>query len=335
MSARLLVVIPCLNEEAHLPALLDAMCADPAAAGARIVVADGGSSDRSQEIARERAAADARITLLANPKRIQSAGVNLAVRAFGADADLLVRLDAHAAYPPNYISQLVAAQVESGADSVTVSMRAIAQDDRCFQRAAAAAQNSMLGTGGSPHRGGGARRWVDHGHHALLKLAAFRTVGGYDESFTHNEDAELDVRLTRAAARILLAADILIDYFPRASAPVLARQYFNYGRGRARTALKHRTPLKPRQLVPIAIAPLAALALLSPLTPWAALPAAAWLAACLAYGAWLGLRARSWCAAAAGLPAAIMHIAWSAGFLRELARTSGAKARAAALEKEA
>lgn len=333
--SRVLVVIPCLNEEAHLGALLDSLCADPATADARIVVADGGSSDRSQDIVRERAAADPRIALLHNPKRIQSAGINLAVRTFGADADVLVRVDAHAAYPAKYVSQLLAAEAESGADSVTVAMRAVGEPKRCFQRAAAAAQNSVLGTGGSPHRTGGTRRWVDHGHHALFRLSAFRAAGGYDEAFTHNEDAELDMRLARSDARILLAADILIDYYPRASAQALARQYFNYGRGRARTAMKHKAPLKPRQLVPIAILPAAALALFTPFTVFAALPAAAWLSACLAYGAVLGVRQRSPCAASAGVPAAIMHLAWSAGFLREIARSRKSAPGAAVEHKQA
>jgi succinoglycan biosynthesis protein ExoA len=336
MSApRLLVVIPCLNEEEHLPALLGQLCADPAAAAARIVAADGGSSDRSQQIVREHAARDPRVVLLENPERIQSAGVNRAVNAFASEADLLVRVDAHASYPADYLSQLLAAQAESGAESVTVSMRAVAQARRCFQRAAAAAQNSVLGSGGSPHRAGGARRWVDHGHHALFKLSVFRAAGGYDESFTHNEDAELDVRLARSGARILLAADILIDYVPRAAARSLAQQYYNYGRGRARTALKHKTALKPRQLIPISVAPLAALALFAPLTPLAALPAAVWLSACLFYGAWLGVRERSWCACAAGAAAAIMHLAWSAGFLRELVQFRGAAQNDAMARRQA
>jgi succinoglycan biosynthesis protein ExoA len=315
MSSRLLIVIPCLNEAAHLPGLLDGLCADPAAANARIVVADGGSTDGSADIVLKRT--DPRITLLPNPRRIQSAGVNLAARTFGADADLLVRVDAHAGYPVDFLSQLVAAQSESGADSVTVAMRAAANTRSCFQRAVAAAQNSVLGAGGSPHRKAGERRWVDHGHHALIKLAAFRAAGGYDENFTHNEDAEFDARLVRNGGRILLAADIAIDYFPRSNARALAKQYFKHGQGRARTTLKHRLALKPRQLAPISIAPAVALALLAPLTLWAALPATVWLGACLSYGLWLGVRERDACAAAAGIPAAIMHFAWSVGFLRE------------------
>jgi succinoglycan biosynthesis protein ExoA len=313
---RLLVVIPCLNEEAHLPDLLSWLSArsEPG----RIVVADGGSTDASRRIVENAAKADPRITLLDNPKRLQSAGVNAAVKAFGTEANRLVRIDAHAGYPDDFLSTLSSAQVESGADSVTVSMRAVAASGRCFQRAAACAQNSVLGAGGSRHRKGGARRWVDHGHHALFKTSAFLAAGGYDESFSHNEDAELDARLAARGGRILLAGDILIDYFPRNTALALARQYYNFGHGRARTGSKHRLPLKPRQWAPALIPPLALLSLLAvPLTPIAAAPLLAWVGGSLAYGLMLGVRERSVCAGAAGWAAIIMHAAWSAGFLRQ------------------
>lgn len=323
-----LVVIPCLNEEAHLPRLLERLRAD--ANAARIVVADGGSTDRSVEIARRAAEADPRVVLMHNRARIQSAGVNEAVRAQAGAPSLFVRVDAHAAYPEDFLARLVAAQAESGADSVTVSMHAVAAPNACFQRAVAAAQNSRLGTGGSPHREGGARVWVDHGHHALFRTEAFLAAGGYDERFSHNEDAELDIRLKAQGARILLAADIRIDYFPRASAAGLARQYFSFGAGRAQTALKHRKPPQPRQLAPAMIAPALALALLAPLSPWAAAPAVAWLTLCLGYGLVLGVRAKSLCACASGFAAAIMHVAWSLGFLRGLTRASLAPAHSPA-----
>lgn len=315
----LLIVIPCLNEEAHIATLLDHLGADPSAAQARIVVADGGSSDRSAAIVTARAAKDARIELLQNPKRLQSAGVNLAVERFGAGADALVRVDAHAAYPQLFLTRLLSAYRESGADSVTVSMHAAAHAKSCFQHAVACAQNSVLGAGGSPHRKGGGRRWVEHGHHALFKTSAFRAIGGYDESFSHNEDAELDIRLTANGGKILLAADILIDYFPRRNARALATQYFKFGQGRARTVRKHRTPLKLRQLAPVLIAPAILAATLAPFSLWWALPMAIWLSICGLYGVLLGLRAKSLCACGSGVAAALMHAAWSVGFLAQLA----------------
>lgn len=321
MSAGPLIVIPCLNEERHLPALLAWLGADPAMAGGRIIVADGGSTDRSREIVRAAAAADARIVLLENPKRIQSAAVNLAVARHGEGAEFFVRIDAHAAYPADFLPRLIEAYRESSAQSVTISMRAVGEPGQCFQQAAAAAQNSVLGAGGSAHRKPGPRRFVDHGHHALFNTRAFLAAGGYDESFTHNEDAEFDVRLRAQGGKILLAADILIDYFPRRDAGALWRQYFAFGRGRARTAKKHRTPLKPRQMLPLAVIPALLLALSAPLHPIFAAPAAAWLGLCLVFGFVLGLREGKACALGAGITAIIMHAAWAAGFFSQIAKT--------------
>ena len=73
----LLAIIPCLNEEAHLPQLLAQMLRDPAID--LLVVADGGSTDKSRQIVSDYAETG-RVVLLDNKARIQSAGVNLAVR---------------------------------------------------------------------------------------------------------------------------------------------------------------------------------------------------------------------------------------------------------------
>lgn len=322
-----LVVIPCLNEAAHIAGVIGRILDDDQADAFELVVADGGSTDGSRGIVRRLGQNDDRITLLPNPKRLQSAGVNLAAQQAGAEVAWLVRVDAHADYPRNYVSTLIAEAVRTGADSVVVAMDT--QGDGLFQQAAAAAQNSVLGAGGSPHRNGG-RGWVDHGHHALFRLEAFRAAGGYDEAFSHNEDAELDLRLARDGARIWLTDRLHVIYHPRRTPLALWRQYLNYGRGRARTVLKHRTPLKVRQMLPLAVAPAAGLAVLSPLHGLLAAPAMIWLAACLVGGLALGAKMRSGAAMASGLAAAIMHLAWSLGFWRQLVRGAPSPAAHAA-----
>lgn len=316
VGEKVLVVVPCLNEAAHIRGVLDHLLADPALVGANVVVADGGSHDGTREIVHDYALKDARVRLLPNPKKLQSAGVNLAVERFGAQADWVARIDAHAGYPKNYVSTLLEAAVEQDADSVVVSMDT--QGIGCFQKAAAAAQNSALGAGGSAHRRLGVSGWVDHGHHALFRRRAFQAVGGYDETFSHNEDAELDARLAASGARIWLTDKAPLIYYPRSTPSALWRQYLNYGRGRARTVLKHRMRLKPRQAAPLAVAPVAILALAAPLHPIFAAPALLWAAASLSFGLLIGLRSRSVCACASGGAAMIMHLAWSIGFWRQL-----------------
>jgi succinoglycan biosynthesis protein ExoA len=310
-QAEALVVIPCLNEAAHIDAVLDQILDDPAEA-LRVVVVDGGSEDGTRAIVERRAAREPRLLLMDNPKRIQSAGVNHAVAKMGHEVRFLIRIDAHAAYPAGYCRTLIAEAEATGADAVVVSMRA--QGEGCFQEGVAGAQNSVLGNGGSPHRSGASGRWVDHGHHALMRMDAFRAVGGYDESFTHNEDAELDLRLCRHGYRIWLTDATQMTYMPRSRPSALFRQYFRYGKGRARTILTHRLRPKLRQSVPIAVAPVAGLALLSPALPLAGLPLAMWVGLCLAFGVWSAVRGRRLCLAGSGVAALIMHLAWSLGF---------------------
>lgn len=311
-----LVVIPCLNEEAHLPALLDALIKD--APSALIIVADGGSRDSSRAIVNARALTNPRLMLLDNPLKLQSAGVNAAVRMFGAEHRWLVRVDAHCGYPHGYVTDLVEAALRTGADAVVVPMRTVGH--RGFQRAVAAAQNSRLGTGGSPHRHLGQGRFVDHGHHALCRIDLFVRVGGYDEAFSHNEDAELDHRLGLAGGCIWLEPSLAIEYHPRSLPLPLLRQYVAYGKGRAMTVRKHRMRMKPRQLAPLAVAPALVVALAAPVLPLLAVPVFGWALACLGGGAALAMRKRDPAIATAGLAAMLMHLGWSTGFWRQWLR---------------
>lgn len=316
-DVRTLLVIPCLNEAATIEPLLRKLNAQRGTMDMLIVVADGGSQDGTPEIVGSLTSEIPDLLLLANPKRIQSAAINLAVDRFGEDRDYLIRIDAHGDYPDDYCRILIQEAIEMNADSVVVGMETVGFG--LFQKATAIAQNSKLGNGGSKHRAGGGGEWVDHGHHALMRIEAFRSVGGYDESFSHNEDAELDFRLRAAGSRIWMTGKTYMTYYPRASASALFKQYLGYGRGRAKNLLKHRSVPKLRQAIPLAVAPVVVGAFLALLYWWAAVPLAIWAAACLGYGFWMAVGQKNPYGPLASLSAMIMHFAWSAGFWLELA----------------
>lgn len=307
-----MAIIPCLNEAAHIEALVERLMPSAGRLDMRIVVVDGGSSDGTTEIVARIAVQNPRVTLLSNPKRLQSAAINLAVAQYGDGCASFIRIDAHGDYPVDYCDLLVAEAEATGADSVVVAMAT--RGFGTFQKATAVAQNSRLGNGGSPHRKGAGGRWVDHGHHALMRVAAFRAVGGYDENFSHNEDAELDHRLRVAGYRLWMTGRTYMIYYPRATPPALFRQYLNYGRGRAKNILKHRTMPKLRQALPLAVMPLVAGSLLAVLNWTALLPAGLWMAACLGYGIWMAVMQRNPYGPLAAVSAMVMHLGWSSGF---------------------
>lgn len=316
----ILVVIPTLNEADNVARVLDELSRDLPDAPIAFWVIDGGSGDGTGAIVEQAARADSRVRLLDNPLRIQSAALNLAARKAPEDVGILLRCDAHSAYPAGFVRQVVEALDKSGADSVVVPMDSVGTG--CAGRAIAWVSDTFAGSGGSAHRGGTRSGWVDHGHHAGWRIDSFRRAGGYDESFTHNEDAELDCRIVGAGGRIWLAGDIRLSYFVRSTFAGLWRQYRSYGLGRSRTVRRHPRSLRLRQFaVPIFVVLNVAALLVSPWFPPALVLPALYCAGLAAVSIGVALQRRSLCGLLAGLAAGVMHLAWALGFITGLLTT--------------
>jgi GT2 family glycosyltransferase len=307
-----LVVIPCLNEAEHVARVARQMCAAVARHGGLVVVVDGGSTDQTRAIGADLARETPNLRLLDNPARRQASAVNAAVAAFGAGHTHLVRVDAHSFYPDDFVDILLAEATGTGAASVVVGM--IAAGEGAVQRLNAETQNARIGNGGARHRARGQGAFVDHGHHALMSIDAFRAVGGYDPDFAHNEDAELDHRLRAAGYDIWLTGRTAITYFPRRTLPALARQYFNFGRGRAANLIKHRTPPRLRQWAVISVGPMLMAAWLAPQAAALGAPVLVWGCLVLAAGAALAVARGSAFLMLSGPVAMLMHVCWSMGF---------------------
>jgi succinoglycan biosynthesis protein ExoA len=309
------IIVPTLNEEHYIVPCLSSLLAIRPDYVRQIIVVDGGSTDRTVELVQEVARAEPVVSVLHNPKRLQSAAVNLAARLAAPEVRALLRADAHAVYPPGFIETCIAALGVWRADSVVVPVHTVGVTG--LQRAVAAAQNSRLGNGGSAHRTGtAAGRYVEHGHHAAFDRDAFLRIGGYDETFSHNEDAEFDHRLCLSGGRIWMAEQA-VTYFPRRTFVSLAQQYRRNGAGRARTIKLHRMRPRLRQLMPLILlaASLGGLALM-PESRWFGLVPLLYALCCLAWGIIGAIRTRDAWLLAMGPAAITMHMAWAVGFIR-------------------
>jgi len=313
------IVVPVLDEERYIGGALASLIPRNPDFEYEILVMDGGSRDLTSTIVDLVAAGNPRVKLIPNERRIQAAAVNIGAKAADPRSRYILRADCHAQYPANFVVRAAEAAKSSNAASVVVAMHT--HGVTCFQRAVAAAQGSIFGNGGAAHRRKSASGFVDHGHHALFDREIFLSLGGYDESFSHNEDAEYDMRLTRAGHKIWMMGETPITYFPRSSPSSLASQYFNYGWGRASTVLKHRAPLKARQMFPVFALLTCALAFsASPFLPIALVAPALYLCACVAAGIVLGIQEKSACAGVFGGVALVtMHMSWALGFLSRVA----------------
>jgi succinoglycan biosynthesis protein ExoA len=260
--------MPCLNEERFIEACLACVRRqDYPPDRYEVLVADGGSTDRTRAIVGRLAMEDPRLSLLDNPDRIQAPAMNRMIRA--ARGEIIVRMDVHAEYADDYVRRCVEALARTGADNVGGAARA--RPKTFFQKALCAALTSPLGIGGSKYRKEDFEGFVESIFPGAFRRRVFETVGLYDPRAITNEDAELNQRLIDAGGKIYLSRDIIVHYYPRESMRALARQYFSYGQGRARTLLKHGRFLSVRPAVPFLMvcggATLLATSALQPLTP--------------------------------------------------------------------
>jgi glycosyltransferase involved in cell wall biosynthesis len=231
------VAMPCLNERDYIePCVRSALGQDYPADRMEVVVADGGSTDGTLEVLQRLSAEDSRLRILHNPQKIQSAGMNAIIRQ--ARGEVVARMDVHGDYAQDYLRAGVEELRRTGADNVGGAARPRARN--WFQKALAAALHSPLGVGGSDYRSAEKEGFVDTVFNGVFRKEVFDRVGVYDPGAITNEDAELNQRILQAGGRIYLSRRIRAWYYPRDSYRGLARQYFRYGMGRARTLLKHR-----------------------------------------------------------------------------------------------
>jgi glycosyltransferase involved in cell wall biosynthesis len=241
------VAMPCLNEAAFIENCVRGLQAQTYPRDRiEILIADGGSTDGTRETLERLSREDERIRVIDNPGRIQAAGINHAIRA--ARGDVIGRMDVHADYAPDYLERCVEVLARTGADNVGGAARCRANG--AVQRAVAAALSSPLGFGGASFRDADAEGWVDTIFPGAFRREIFDKVGLFDEGAVVNEDAELNQRILQSGGRIYQSREIVLYYYPRDSLTGLARQYYRYGQGRARTLLKHRRFVRLRPALP-------------------------------------------------------------------------------------
>ncbi len=318
-AVRVSVLVPVLDEAAHLDAALAGMRAQEDPGGPiELLFADGGSTDGTRARLDAAAERDPWIRVLDNPARLTTPGLNVALAA--ARGEYVARMDAHTRYPPGYLRTGVQ-RLERG-DVAHVSGPQIAEGTDPWSRRVALALHTRLGVGGASFRRPIASEIdVPSGFTGVWRAQTLRDAGGWDARIYPNEDAELAARIRRRGGRIVCVPDMAAAYAPRGSLGALGRQYWRYGQGRARTSLRHPAAAQVAHLAP----PGLVLALAGSVAPSRRVRRGA-RAGLLAYGAALAgttaveLARRS--PGAAFLPAvlATMHLSWGSGFLVGLAR---------------
>jgi len=323
-------VMPVLNERTYLERAVATVLAQDVEGPMELILALAPSTDGTNELAAELAAADPRIVLVENPAADIPIGLNLAIRA--GRYPTVVRVDAHSELPTGYTSRALETLNRVRAANVGGVMRA---DGRTpFQRAVARAYNSPVGLGGGAYHGGTKEGEAESAYLGVTRRAVLEEVGLFDESIRRGEDWELNLRIRRAGYRVWFDPSLSVTYWPRESWRRLARQFRATGRWRGElvrrfgrgNSLRFFAP--PALVVALGLSVLVGILQLTGLLTgwWAVLASVVYLpviAYALLIAAWSigsgggeGWRDKLWTAAV--LPT--MHLSWGAGFIAGVLR---------------
>jgi len=241
------VVVPCRNERRYIEDFLRGVVAQEAEdISLEILVADGMSEDGTREIVREWTARDGRIILIDNTVRIVSTGLNAAIAV--SRGAVIVRMDVHTDYAPDYLKQCVAVLKQTGTDNVGGPWRATGHG--FLQEAIALAFQSPFSSGGAGSHRVDYEGPVDSVYLGCWRREVFERFGMFDEELVRNQDDEHNLRIVRGGGRLWQSPRIRSSYHPRDSLPSLFAQYAQYGYWKVRVIKKHRLPASLRHVVP-------------------------------------------------------------------------------------
>jgi glycosyltransferase involved in cell wall biosynthesis len=320
-SPRVSVMIPCCSEAAWIKQCLESVDKnDFPKDRLEVLVIDGMSDDGTRAVIEDFVGRHSYARMLDNPKRIASAALNIGIAA--SQGDVIIRMDAHVEYPPDYISSLVQWLNKSGADNVGGVCITCPANDGALAKAIAFGMSHPVGVGDSYFRIGVARPcWVDTVPFGCYRRDVFERIGGFDEDLIRDQDDELNARLIYAGGRILLVPDVVSRYYARDSLWKLWRMFYQYGyfKPLATKKLGHLTTA--RQLAPPLLVVM--LLLMAVLAHWS-LPAMAVL--CLLSGAYVGMlvlgvwqaaKSHGWRTALISLPVFLtLHFGYGIGYLK-------------------
>jgi succinoglycan biosynthesis protein ExoA len=238
-------VCPVFNEEKYIDQVLEFFInAEPKEK--ELFIIDGGSTDRTVSIVKDYISKNKNIILIQNEKKYVPFALNLAIPK--CRGEIIVRLDAHSVYDPNYFIAIKRTFDEVDADIVGGPM--IAKGENAFQSAVAYSTSVPFGVGNSNFHFKEFKGYTDSVYLGAWKKSIFERTGLFDESLIRNQDDEFHYRAKSLGFKIYQNPEIRVNYFPRDSARKLFKQYFQYGLYKPRVLRKIKSELKIRHLIP-------------------------------------------------------------------------------------
>lgn len=167
------------------------------------------------------------VKIVTNNKHNQASAWNCALSV--ATGDVIIRIDAHAQIPRDFIRRCVD-NLDEGEDIVGGGRPNIVDNETPWKLTLLAAEESLFGSSIAEYRRPTEKKeYHDSLFHAAYRREVFEKVGGFNESLGRTEDNELHYRIREAGYKMCSCPDIISFQHTRSSLKRMIKQ--KYGNG--------------------------------------------------------------------------------------------------------
>jgi glycosyltransferase involved in cell wall biosynthesis len=216
MKTTVSILIPTLNEEKYIFKCISSILnfKVPNGYDIEIIVSDGMSSDSTRQIISSNFP-NAPVTIIDNEEVYQANGINKAVRL--SNGKFIMRLDAHAIYPNDYLEKCLELINVTGADNVGGAVITLKGADTFSAKLVQALTTHPFGVGDSTFRTIEFKGEVDTVPYGFFRKEVFDKVGFLNEKLVRAQDYEFNSRIIKEGGKIFIDTSIKIEYFNQGS----------------------------------------------------------------------------------------------------------------------
>ncbi len=240
------IIIPCRNEEKYIRHCIESVIAQEFPKNElELLIVDGMSRDTTRAIIQKYILQHSFIKLLDNPRWITPCALNIGIKS--AQGDIIIRMDAHATYNPDYIPKCVQHLHESKADNVGGTMITLPRENTFIGQLIVAVLTSRFGVGNSDFRTGTQQpKETDTVFGGCYRKEIFDRIGFFNEKLPSSQDMEFNLRLKKQGGRIMLFPDVVSYYYTRSDLRSFCRNNFRNGVWAV-------MPLKYSEIIPVSL----------------------------------------------------------------------------------
>jgi succinoglycan biosynthesis protein ExoA len=270
------VIVVTFNEEKNIKQCIDSFCGMQYKDDFEVIIADGGSSDKTEELVKElikeiaKKNKGTKIRFLTEKGKTGKGSIT-ECRNAGAKAakyEYIAYTDADCIVPQNWLTNMVAGfqRIQKITEAKQQKLAGVGganippENPPAFQKAIGVAFNSLLGSLGSIQ----ARPPKEDKQvfsisccNSLFKKSALKTVNLFSEELgNQGEDWDMGAKLNKAGFVCYGIRDSFVWHNFRATPKAFWKNMLFYGDGRMRLMKKHKDLIKKRYLLPLAFIPL-------------------------------------------------------------------------------